>query len=867
MYYKLFLNLNEDTVVLTANRRLSRYLFKEYAQYQIKKGKKTWSTPHILPLTTWLSDFWQHCPQAEGILLTDFQEQLLWQKIVPFLDKTVFLVKKAWTLMKEWRLSFHELEFEANNEVQCFISWALQFQKELKKNHWVHYAELPERLQSLIPYLTLPKQIILVGFDEFTPTIWQLFTEFQKKIVLPIWYFDKNKNLRANINHHYSQISNFSNSGIVVQRINFQNSEDEIQMMSRWAYAQWKENPNQEICCVIPDLTQRRSQVLRLFLEVFGNNRNFNISAAEPLTKIPLIKTALIFLELNPSNIDISQLSVIFRSSYINSSIVDICLSAELDVKLREAGQWQSSPTFILYILNKLQSHFQETTLTTRYQTWLNTKCSRNSLHLSTWTQQFNDELIAIGWPGQRSLNSEEYQQWKRWEHLLYEFSALDTIVIQPQTRKNALKLLRQLACHTLFQPQSIQEKPIHLLGLLETVGHYFDKLWIAGLNDRNWPAPASPNPFLPFGLQRRYQMPHASAKREMNYTLHLQNRLLKSAPSIILSTPLKEEDVQLSPSPLIRHFQEININELLVSSYQPLKMYLLKIKMMENIYDTHAPPLQENESITVGSRVLQSQSTCPFQAFAKTRLQAIPLNKPHIGLNGMDRGNFVHQVLDLFWKKIKDWKTLTSCSNEELENNLNEIIRSLFNREKRLQILFFRVEEKRLKILIKKWLLVEKNRPSFEVTQRETNRQIKIGQFQFKVRIDRIDNNNFIIDYKTGSKNSVRDWFGDRLKNIQLPLYCAYAGQDINGIAYAEVRSQKMAFKGLINTTEKINLFSEVKAYPLPWKELIQRWKIQLHRLAIDFSLGKADVCPIDPKTTCNICQLHSLCRIEETK
>ena len=865
MYRKLFLSLDKNTIVLTANHCLTRYLFREYAQYQIKKGKKVWATPRILPLITWFSDCWQRCPQAEGILLTDFQAQLLWKKIVPFLDKTVLLVQEAWTLMKEWRLSPYELKSEPNSDVQHFISWALKFQAELKKNHWINYAELPERLQSLIPYLHLPKRIILIGFDELVPTVWQLFAAIQKKIALIVWYFGKNENLAADINHHRFWIPALSR--IVVRRLNFQNSETEIQTMARWAYTQWEKDPNQKIGCIIPDLSQRRTQALRLFSEVFGSRKNFNISAVEPLTQIPLIKIALRFLELNPLNTDILQLSIVLRSSYINSSTADVCLSAELDVKLREAKQWQSNPTLILHILNKLQSNFQESTLTIRYRTWLNIKRPRNPLHLSIWAQQFNDELIAIGWPGQRLLNSKEYQQLKQWEHLLYEFSVLDTIIIQPQTRKNALQLLQKLACYTLFQSQSIQDAPIQLLDLLETAGHYFDKLWVVGLSDKRWPSSASPNPFLPLDLQRYHQMPHASAKREMNYTLHLQNRLLKSASIIILSAPLKEGDVLLSSSLLIRHFQEINIDELQILPCQPLKTHLFKIKMLENIYDTQAPPLQENESIITGSSLLQNQSTCPFQAFAKVRLQANPLHKLHIGLNEMERGNFVHQALDLLWKKIKNWKTLTSYSNKELENSINKVIHSLFNQEKRAQILFFRVEKKRLKILIKKWLFFEKNRPFFEVTQRETNRHIKIGQLQFKVRIDRIDNNNFIIDYKTGHKNSIRDWFGDRLKNIQLPLYCSYAEQDIKGIAYAEVRSQKMVFKGLINTNEKTNLFSAVKASPIPWKELLQRWKVQLHHLAMDFSLGKADVDPINPKTTCNICHLHSLCRIRETK
>ncbi|WP_267256830.1 PD-(D/E)XK nuclease family protein [Coxiella endosymbiont of Ornithodoros maritimus] len=860
MYRELFLRLNEDTIVLTANRRLAHYLSKEYAQYQLNTGKKVWSTPSILPLTTWLFDCWQRCPQAEGILLTDFQEQFLWRKIVPLLDKTALLAKEAWRLMKAWELSTDELKLEANSEVQCFIDWALQFQKGLEQNQWISSAELPEQLQLVIPHLKLPKQIILIGFDELAPNVQQLFAALEKKITIAI---TQSNPYEAQWNTRTESSLPLVSQRTSYGRINFQNNEMEIQTMARWAYAQWEKEPNQKIGCVIPDLVQRRTQVLRLFTEIFGSSKHFNISVAESLTQIPLTQTALKCLELDPFKIDIMQLGTVFRSSYTNSSTADVCLAAQLDVKLRESEHWQANPALILYHLNQLQPNFQSTTLTTRCQTWLS-KRSSTSLFPSAWAQQFSEELTAIGWPGQQSLDSKEYQQWKRWENLLHEYAALDTFT-QQQTRKNALQLLRQLAHHTLFQPMSSQNSSIQILGLLETTGHYFDKLWIAGLNDKKWPPAASPNPFLPLSLQRRCQMPHASAKREMDYTLQLQNRLLKSAPAIILSAPLQEGDIQLSASPLIRHFPKINNENLQLPGWQPLKAHLFKIKMLETIEDAQAPALQENEPMSGGSSLLQSQSTCPFQAFAKVRLQAKPLNKPHTGLNAVERGNFVHQTLDLVWKKIKDWQTLNSSSDGGLENIIDETITHLVSQEKLIQPLFLNTEKKRLKQLVKKWLLLEKKRPPFEVSQQETKRHIKIGPLRLEVRIDRIDNNRFIIDYKTGSQNSVDDWFGDRLKNIQLPLYCAYAAREAIGIAYAEVRSQKMTFKGLISANEKFNSFSQVKPSPLTWDELIRRWKMQLYHLAVDFSSGKADVDPVDSKTVCKVCHLHSLCRIGE--
>ena len=917
MYHRLFFSLDEETIILTANRRLAHYLSIEYAHYQIKAGKKTWLTPCILPLTTWISKCWQYCPKAKGILLTNFQEQLIWKKIVPFSNSTALLVQEAWYLMKAWRLSIDNLKLEANNEVQYFIDWSFRFQKELERNDRVSAAELPERLQPLLSHLNLPKKIRLIGFDELVPTFQQLFEALEKKTIAissfdhyPYYPFTyESKKLKSRLNHSYPQIISLEkatdpelgsglcadsrlseqrlprsfqegfhdvfahkplpNSGsddpLAIKRCNFQNSEKEIQTMARWAYTQSKKNPQQKIGCIIPDLTQKRAQVLRLFTEIFRNSDHFHISAAELLTQISITRIALRALELDPLHIDILQLGVVLRSSYINSNIEDVCLAAQLDIQLRESGQWKASPSLILYQLNQLQSNFPTATLKMRCQKWFNTKIFVN-LTLNAWAQQFSTELTAIGWPGQRSLDSKEYQQWKRWEQLLHEFSALDALS-QQQTRKGALNLLRQLAHHTIFQPKSRQETSIQILGVLEAGGHYFDKLWISSLNDKKWPPLASPNPFLPLALQRQHQMPHASSNREMDYTLKLQNRLLKSASEVILSVPLQEEDIQLSPSPLIRHFPKINVETLQLPPWQPLRDYTFQLKTLETINDIKAPLVQENELLAGGSMILQSQSTCPFQAFSKIRLQAKPLKKPHTGFNGSERGNFVHLALDLLWKKIKDWHTLMTYSDGELENKINKIVESLLNQEECIPTLFLNVEKKRLKQLIKKWLMFEKKRPAFKVSQRETSRHIKIGPLRLEVRVDRIDAGNFIIDYKTGSQNRIKDWFSNRLKSIQLPLYCAYAIADVNGVAYAEVRSQKMTLKGLINPNEKLNSFSKIKPSPIAWNELIHQWKTLLHQLALDFVSGKAEVNPIDSKTDCEICQLHSLCRIGETE
>ena len=847
MYCELLstLNLDKDIITLTANCRLSRYLQEQYAHYQIKAGKKAWISPEILPLNTWLSNCWQHYELTQGFLLSSFEEEVLWQKILGLSDQTANLTKKAWKLVKSWNLSLKELEAESDSEVQCFIQWAYQFEAELEKHKLISTVELPKHLETLIPHLNLSQQLILLGFDELVPTMRQFFDVLEKKTTI-------------------SSYLSGSRQKNCIKRVSFKERETEIQTMARWAYKELRDNPSKKIGCAIPTLTENRSQIYRIFQNVFRSDKYFNISATEPLAHFPLVKTALKILALNPFYIEVTEFGTLLRSPYINHIGDNAYLAAMLDVKLREKKQWQTNSTFILYHLDKLQKKFPAATLKIRYQKWMSLKRPTENLSPSDWIRYFKKELSALGWPRQRPLDSKEYQQLERWNKMLQEFSRLD-LIISSQTRKHALQLLWQLAGKTIFQPQSAQSTPIQILGLLETTGLEFDSLWIMGLDNKNWPPPPKLNPFLPISLQHRHQMPHSSFKRETDYALQLQKRLINSASNTIVSASLQDQDIQLSPSPLVLNFPHISIEELHLPFFKTLSEHLFKTKQMEKIEDNQALPLQKGERIKGGSGILQSQSTCPFQAFAKIRLRAKPLEQPQIGLNAADRGNFVHHALEVLWKKIKNWQTLANYSSIELETIVDETINELslsFDSDS----LFFRVEKKRIKHLIKRWLLLEKNRPPFNVNQRETNRLVKIGPLNLHVRIDRIDtlqSGNFVIDYKTNNNNQVNDWLGNRLKKVQLPLYCAFAACNIVGIAYAEVSRKKMSFKGWLTDEEKP--FSNVRTAPFPLKTLLNHWKTILYQLAIDFSLGKAEVDPFDIKTTCKFCDLHSLCRVRE--
>jgi len=875
MYCELLPILDKVFVVLNANRRLCHHLHQEFNRYQHSRTKKIfWHTPKILPLNSWLADSWKQHEKCYGTLLSDFQEHCCWETIIRNSKNTSFflstnataaMAKEAWSTLTLWNTQPDQLDC-VNEEVSMFVEWAREFQQKKEQNQWLCHSELPTTISQLITNysLTLPSHILLAGFDEFSPAVDQLIHEIQAQTKVTRHSLDR--------------------QALKLQQIRLADEDDEILTMARWAKKQRKKNPNQRIGCVVPNLTQQRKSINRIFTNVFAPTKNlpgtitkevgFDISAGQALNTFPIIQCALNALTSNPGFIAFKELSQLLRSVYINTATDDACLAAKLENKIRNLNQLHIDATKIEEHLAELAHTFPSGTFPARWKAFIEAHSQSSPHSPSEWSSIFINELGQLGWPGQRQLTSFEYQVVNRFEKVFEEFA--ETEVFTPTvSRKQALYTLQQLLRQTIFQPENNEEN-IQILGVLEAAGIEFDALWVMGLNNENWPPPAKPNPFIPIHLQRQKRMPHASANRELEYTQDLQRRLFSSAAEIIVSSPIQEKDKQLSPSRLIQHIPMITLDELNLPPYETLVEIIFATKQTEIINDNVGPKLERDETFRGGAWILQQQALCPFRAFAAGRLKAEALPEPQLGLTASERGTLVHEALEQIWNALKTQDYLKSCSQAYLKKLIEKIVFRVTHNYPSKKIEFLKIEKKRITTLLMEWLDFEKERPHFEVSQRESVRFIKLGELSLQLKIDRIDTladgSKLIIDYKTGIHNNIYDWFGDPPKNIQLPLYCVYGIRDAFGLAYAQVRSGNMVFKGLINYDETSNKsFSSVLPIAkftkiqgdMDWETTLTHWKQSLHTLGASFYKGNASVDPIDHESACLYCDLQPLCRI----
>jgi probable DNA repair protein len=315
-----------------------------------------------------------------------------------------------------------------------------------------------------------------------------------------------------------------------------------------------------------------------------------------------------------------------------------------------------------------------------------------------------------------------------------------------------------------MFQPQG-GETPVQVLGALEASGLQFDHLWVMGLHDQAWPGPPAPNPFLPIQMQREAGIPRCSPERELAFARLITDRLLASAPDVVISYPTREEDRELAPSPLILRITKGEAADLQLWAGELYAKTIHQSRAVERIVDDQGPPINDEAWQRGGTKVFKYQAACPFRAYAELRFGAEDLKEPTPGLDDRQRGNAIHHALEEVWKEIRTFDAL--CQRTDVAEVIRKAAASAIARiedERRapLPARFLALEQQRIERVVVEWLELEKTRPPFEVIQPEGECRGELKGVRFKVRIDRIDRladgREVVIDYKSGSP-SVHSW------------------------------------------------------------------------------------------------------------
>lgn len=884
--------LAHGQLLICSNQRLASRLQSAYAVYCQQHGHAVVDAPRVYALDGWVQHRWHqlllqaHPVALDFTVLSSAQEQLLWEQIINASGlallrpgATAQQAVSAYRTLVQWRHDISEASvrrlFDGDEDSTSFLQWAQEFEQRCVNENYLPAVKVTQCLHDLYQSgeLDSNEAVILVGFESLSPLELALLQAL------------------GPLQHHHTQAGE-----AVVNTLACETTTQELCTAATWAKQQLKNKPEQTIAVVIPDLAQQRHRVQRIFQEVFdpdfsdpGSARGslpFNLSAGYPLVEAPVINAALTALTLYLPSIESQQALNFLASPFYALTGEDEQQVSRLAARIYDRRQDRIEVTGFRQLAEKVSAqstngpwHFAD--LLQQQATLIRTH--KRSCTPTQWGRLFAEMLAIIDWPGQRRLDSDEYQQVSQWQSVLEGLKLLDPIVGEI-SYSQAVTTLTGLLSRQLFQPKTA-DSSLQLLGTLEAAGLQFDQLWIMSMSEQHWPANPSPNPLLPYAMQRDADMPHATAQRELEFATNLIERFKASANNVVASYCEQHEGNPLKPSPLISAYPSVSLVDLLGKPLQSLvplieirRRYMDSAKL--ELFDPGtAPEVNEDEVVRGGSSVFASQSACPFRAFARHRLQLQQLPAAEMGLNAADRGSLLHRALEIIWLKLKGREQLLALSSEdqlELCGSAAEYALNELDAKKPALIgpRFRSLEKQRLARLLVTWLDTEKERAEFTVKAVEARHSFRVAQLQLETRIDRMDQLSdgslVIIDYKTGKHVDIHRWWGDRPEEPQLPLYHMLLAQDndIAGIAFARVHidGHKLLGVGDEQSPEtKIRFNDKLKSATAVenWQQLQARWHQVLTALAESFIAGVADVDPKITTSTCNYCDLSSVCRV----
>lgn len=882
--------MSSNPIILCPSARLAHSIQSDIGQQQAKSGNTQWQSPEVQTLTQWLENV-----VAEGLLtgaineqtppyaLSAFNEQLLWEEVITqSLKKNAFgelfdisglasAAMEANRYVIAWNL--HVPREHQAEETRQFLHWQRAFQQrchELGALESVRYTDW-QLAQLAQGAGELPARIQFGGFDQTAPQEQRLRDILLKRGV-EVAEYKTTADVAAQTRH-----------------TQLENQDSECRAAVAWAQAQLAQNPAARLAIVVPRLSEVRNQLADLLDDVFyplsvrpafaDMPRNYNFSLGIPLSQQPVIQAGLNLLRmLTLHQLQQVDVSMLLLSPFWSASRQEADARALLDASMRENLPMQFTLSHFQEFIERQQAEgLVLESLIANIRAAAEIPLGRK-LPAVQWAQALDAMLDTLGWPGERNINSVEYQALNAWQKALQQLAKMD-VLDKKLSASDAVHHIQQICTSQVFQPETELEPAIQILGIMEGLSAPVDALWCMHMNDHIWPPPARPNPLLPAFVQRAAGLPNADNHVQAVFAATIQQRLLHSAGQIVFSSSRMDGESQLRPSPLM---QDVALFEGEVVLAETLAEQLSRSghEALEHVDDHMAPEIEDGEHVSGGTGLLKAQAVCPAWAFYQYRLGAKALKTPAAGLDSMERGSLVHGVLEAFWRK-RHYADLRDMSADELMQALNKAVRSTvqaFAAESSVaSAAVLELEAERLLRLVGDWLAYEKaHGVSFRIVDCEAGRKVQICGIEVTLKIDRVhqlENGGLeFIDYKTGQKPKISSWGEDRITEPQLPIYATfYADPDaqVAGIHFGMVKTAEHGFSGI-----SVDNFEAEQGKRRPsfandfsdWPHLLSHWKSAIEAIATELREGEAAVRFAD-ENELMYCEVKPLLRLPERK
>lgn len=838
------------TLVLTVNNRLARRLVLDLAQ-QLRRERQVSELPRVMPLSAWLGEAADELAFEPGAdlpayRLDAFAAQMLWvsaiseeesERVLLDTAQAARLAVDADALMDEWRLRVSA--GGETDEYRGFSRWRAHYRRRLREIDAEDASRVYERVLSALQQGTLraPPHVVLAGFAEVSPRFESLLQALRDGGAQLAWLTDGQRDVA------------------VPQRYGAHDRGTEWRCAAQWAAQRLAEHPEGRYAIVSAQLEDESPFARRVLGRALAEGGHaYNVAVGRPLSEWPAVRAALAWLDAlacmaQSGRAEASVMGGALLAGHCAGDVRDAARLAAADARWRRRGAATLAQS---RWLRDLAGTAVAAAWPQAIEAW---RALNGQAATDAWMPVMRATLGALGYPGERPLDSVAYQVVGAFGELLGRYGALAPAA-GPLDGRAAVRLLARAAEATTFQPQRDPLARLDVLGLLEAEGGSWDGIWLLGLTDDVLPASPKPNPLLPLAVLKAAGAPRATPERERQWAETLYAALCTCAPEVIVSHAHTEGERELRPSPLIADLRE--------TAWRPSSAAAVPALPQQVLDDERGPPLPAPSGdghavgATGGLDVLDTQARNPLWAFVRHRLGGRALADYADAAAMSVRGQFLHRALELVWGMLPDQERLHEAMEQgRLAALLEQAIAqasddTLADYPAALRAL----ECGRAHAVLREWLDLEAQRTPFEIGQVEAEHQWTRGALSLTVRLDRMDRlpdgRAVIVDYKTGMSpsNPESDWSRARPVNLQLPFYAAVLADEqpeagVAALVLAQIHARQVAAQGLADADlglAGVSPAEATKAFEgVAWTDLLARWRGAIEGLADEYASGYA--------------------------
>jgi ATP-dependent helicase/nuclease subunit B len=851
--------LTSGAEIVTANKRLARALRQAFDEQQLARGLLSWHTPRIIPWSAWPGSLLERCDASTSVPLRihPVAAALVWERLLKGRVEDRLLnphglvrhAQQTWQRLYDWCVPLEDLRrYAASDDERLFAEMAIAYQQELQACEWIDFAQAPSLAGALVDAgaIAVPQRVVYAGFDRLPTAASRLLHSLA----------DQGTEVREAPRAARNRAARV---------VSCQDRSAELRAAGLWARRILEQDPAAAVAIVCPGLEQNAVRSARLVREGFapgwqvasqGYQSAVNVSYGRRLSEYPLIAVALLWLAWTSRGLPARDVSVLLRTPFVGRLKMDGRCRLEMALRRIPDRNWR--PASVVAALKGGDADDGVVDWLRRVELMAGFEATRATLQSpAMWAARIDQVLQEAGWPGEKPLDTAEFQLANRWRDLLNEFSRLD--VVQPQMDlAEAVARISALAGDTIFQPET-QPGAIQLLGTLEAAGLELDHVWVCHLDANRWPPPAHPLPLLSRTLQRKLGMPDATPADTLDHSKRVLARLVDSARDITLSWPSTEEDVQLEASPLLGFFVDRGDGE------DPgwYANSLSGRRAVAAVAEDPVPSIRPGEKVGRGASVVQRQVTDPFSAFACGRLGVRELQQIESGLPASARGNIIHRALQHLYRDLPSSREIAMWADESADRIDNAIDVSLGQYMRGADSVLIRLlalERRRLRVMLREFLAAEMRRHAFTVAAVEKSVRLMRHGIDLDLKIDRIDRlqdgSLLVSDYKTGLLKTFLDKNGEP-KELQLVVYAAAVNEPVGGLVLINVDGRDIVYRGAGGEWDR--------SPPGQWQGRLDGWKQRVDDALAGIAAGDVRLNTALP--TDDSRPLAVLSRVEEVK